>query len=76
MREYMVLKRQILYLIFKLENARYFLINNFYKRELTKYKLEIIKKNEILHCFLYDKTTDQLKYNMKFDIKNMKICLI
>lgn len=60
------LKKQILYLVNKLENSRYFLTNEFYKRNIANFYLEIVKKENIRKCFLYNKITNELLYNIDY----------
>lgn len=72
MDKYNGLKKQILYLIAKLENSKYFQIKNIFESKLGRYKIKIYKDDRYVYCIL-NKNKKELIYRVDFHKKMTEI---
>lgn len=52
---YVLLEKQLNYVLNKLINSRYFKFNNKYVKTISKFNVEFIKENNTIKCNFYEK---------------------
>lgn len=63
MNNYIILEKQLIYIVNKLKNSQYFLFNKTYTQKLTKFKIEIIKEHNNFKCNFYTKFSNKFLFS-------------
>lgn len=61
----MLLEKQLIYIVNKLINSKYFKFNSKYIKNISNHSVEIIKDKNILNCKMYKKSNKNLLFSKK-----------